>query len=204
MLACAKREASKYQSFSPTKANREKLLKKPASWRTRVTAVDSIRSVRTSTYHHLDQFAPAVSRQMVALRRQQSAACSAKSSTMKRCGLATWCAHSYDGKQRPAAALAHFEREDFKLRITRPSAASTGKRCPRCPIYFAVESKGAKTTADHGFVHNIRHGRTISAVGKKSMTRPKPRGGERSAARLVHPGCASVNACGRRFEYGSG
>ena len=100
-----------------------------------------------------------------------------------------------------SSALAHFEREDFKLRDHPTDRAIDWKSLPTLPDLFAARVKGRESDqADYRLRQQHRHGRAVRGGGQESLRRRESeRRRSRSAARLVYPGRASV--AGRPYEH---
>jgi len=91
-----------------------------------------------------------------------------------------WCCTPMRRKQCHLVALAHFEREDFKLRDHPTTAASTGSRYRPCRIYWRAESRARIRQSDlRASVTTSAWERSSPAVGKKVYDAAKATGAGR-------------------------
>ena len=92
-----------------------------------------------------------------------------------------------------SSALAHFEREDFKLRDHPTDRAIDWKALPTLPDLLAGKVKGRKSDSQiTGFVNNLGMGAQFAAVGKKVYDAAKAKGAGREVpldwfTQDVHP-----------------
>ena len=152
MAACEARKIKSIKVFSPTKANREGFAKETsqrvgveivpvASYEEAVKDVDIIITSTNSRKPFLGKWALREGIHISSMQRDEF-----DDEALMSC--APLVLHSQATENNvTSSALAHFERDDFKLRDHPTDAASIGSRCRRLPICSPARSKDAKGTA---------------------------------------------------------
>src|SRR5258707_1381423 len=198
MAVCEARRIKKITVFSPTKANRENFAKETServgveivpvnSYQEAVTGVDIIITSTNSRTPFLGKWALAQGIHISAMQRDEF-----DDEALRTCKPLVLHTHATENNVT-SSALAHFEREDFKLPDHRTDRGIDWKSLPTLPDLLAGRVKGRESDSQiTGFVNNIGMGAQFAAVGKKVYDAAKPKGAGREVpldwfTQDVHP-----------------
>ena len=182
MAVCEARKIKKIKVFSPTKANREKFAKEAAeqvgveivpveSYQEAVKAVDIIVTSTNSRTPFLGKWALAEGMHISAMQRDEF-----DDEALLSCKPLVLHTHATENNVT-SSALAHFEREDFKLRDHPTDRGIDWKSLPTLPELLLGKVKGRESERQiTGFVNNIGMGAQFAAVGKKVYELAKAKG----------------------------
>ena len=173
MAVCEARKIKKIKVFSPTKAKREKFAKESSaqvgveiepvsSYEEAVKAVDIIITSTNSRKPFLGKWALRQGIHISAMQRDEF-----DDEALLSCNPLVLHTHATENNVT-SSALAHFERDDFKLRDHPTDREIDWKSLPTLPDLLCGRSKGRETDEQiTGFVNNIGLGAQFAAVGKK-------------------------------------
>jgi ornithine cyclodeaminase/alanine dehydrogenase-like protein (mu-crystallin family) len=198
MAVCEARRIKKIKVFSPTKTNREKFATETServgveivpvdSYQEAVKAVDIIVTSTNSRTPFLGQWALAEGIHISAMQRDEF-----DDEALLACNPLVLHTHATENNVT-SAALAHFERDDFKLRDHPADRHIPWKSLPTLPELLVGKIKGRESDAQiTGFVNNIGMGAQFAAVGKKVYDAAKAKGAGREVplewfTQDVHP-----------------
>jgi ornithine cyclodeaminase/alanine dehydrogenase-like protein (mu-crystallin family) len=198
MAVCEARPIKKIKVFSPTKANREKFAQETsarvgveivpvASYQEAVQGVDIIVTSTNSRTPFLGKWALAEGLHLSAMQRDEF-----DDAALLSCNPLVLHTHATENNVT-SSALAHFEREDFKLRDHPLDRGIDWKSLPTLPEVILGQTKGRESDRQiTGFVNNIGMGAQFAAVGKKVYDAAQKRGAGREVpldwfTQDVHP-----------------
>jgi len=198
MAVCEARPIKKIKVFSPTKANREKFAQETServgveivpveSYQEAVKGVDIIVTSTNSRTPFLGKWALAEGMHLSAMQRDEF-----DDAALLSCNPLVLHTHATENNVT-SSALAHFEREDFKLRDHPLDRGIDWKSLPTLPELVFGQIKGRESDRQiTGFVNNIGMGAQFAAVGKKVYDAAKERGAGREVpldwfTQDVHP-----------------
>jgi ornithine cyclodeaminase/alanine dehydrogenase-like protein (mu-crystallin family) len=198
MAVCEARRVKTIKVFSPTKANREKFAKETServgveivpvnSYQEAVAGVDIIITSTNSRTPFLGKWALAQGIHISAMQRDEF-----DDEALLACKPLVLHTHATENNVT-SSALAHFERDDFKLRDHPTDRAIDWKSLPTLPDLLAGKVKGRESDSQiTGFVNNIGMGAQFAAVGKKVYDAAKAKGAGREVpldwfTQDVHP-----------------
>lgn len=198
MAVCEARRIKKIKVFSPTKANREKFAKETSeqvrveiipveSYQEAVQGVDIIVTSTNSRTPFLGKWALAEGLHLSAMQRDEF-----DDETLLSCKPLVLHTRTTENNVT-SSALAHFEREDFKLRDHPTERGIDWKSLPTLSELVLGKIKGRVSDEQiTGFVNNIGMGAQFAAVGKKVYDAAKARGAGREVpldwfTQDVHP-----------------
>src|SRR5918999_645574 len=182
MAVCEARKIRKIKVFSPTKANREKVAKETSeqvgveivpvgSYEEAVKDVDIIMTSTNSRKPFLGKWALREGMHISAMQRDEF-----DDDALWSCNPLLLHTHATENNVT-SSALAHFERDDFKLRDHPTDRGIDWKSLPTLPDLLAGRGAGRKRDDQiTGFVNNIGLGAQFAAVGKKVYDAAKARG----------------------------
>jgi ornithine cyclodeaminase/alanine dehydrogenase-like protein (mu-crystallin family) len=198
MAVCEARKIKSIKVYSPTKANRENFAKQASvqvgvdivpvdSYEEAVKGVDIIITSTNSRTPFLGRWALAEGMHISAMQRDEF-----DDEALHRCNPLVLHTHATENNVT-SSALAHFERDDFKLRDHPRERNIDWKSLPTLPDLLAGRVKG-RERADQitGFVNNIGLGAQFAAVGKKVYDAARAKGAGREVpldwfTQDVHP-----------------
>jgi ornithine cyclodeaminase/alanine dehydrogenase-like protein (mu-crystallin family) len=182
MAVCEARKIKKIKVFSPTKANRERFVKEISehvgveivpvgSYEAAVKDVDIIVTSTNSRKPFLGKWALREGMHISAMQRDEF-----DDEALLSCN--PLLLHTRDTENNvTSSALAHFERDDFKLRDHPTDRGIDWKSLPTLPDLLAGRVAGRERDDQiTGFVNNIGLGAQFAAVGKKVYDAAKARG----------------------------
>ena len=198
MAACEARSIKKIKVFSPTKANREKFAKETGervrveivpvnSYEEAVKDVDIIITSTNSRTPFLGKWAVREGMHLSAMQRDEF-----DDEALRSCNPLVLHTRATENNVT-SSALAHFEREDFKLRDHPTERGIDWKALPTLPELLAGKVKGRQSEGQiTGFVNNIGMGAQFAAVGKKVYDAARAKGAGREVpldwfTQDVHP-----------------
>ncbi|HEX2930547.1 MAG TPA: ornithine cyclodeaminase family protein [Candidatus Binatia bacterium] len=198
LAVCEARAIKKIKVFSPTKANREKFAKETAeqvgveiipveSYQEAVKGVDIIITSTNSRKPFLGRWALAEGIHLSAMQRDEF-----DDEALLGCKPLILHTHATENNVT-SSALAHFEREDFKLRDHPTERGIDWKSLPTLPELVRGKIKGRESDNQiTGFVNNIGMGAQFAAVGRKVYDAARARGAGREVpldwfTQDVHP-----------------
>jgi ornithine cyclodeaminase/alanine dehydrogenase-like protein (mu-crystallin family) len=198
MAACEARSIKEIKVFSPTKANREKFAKETGervrveivpvnSYEEAVKDVDIIITSTNSRTPFLGKWAVREGMHLSAMQRDEF-----DDEALRSCNPLVLHTHATENNVT-SSALAHFEREDFKLRDHPTERGIDWKALPTLPELLAGRVKGRSSERQiTGFVNNIGMGAQFAAVGKKVYDAARAKGAGREVpldwfTQDVHP-----------------
>ena len=173
MAVCEAREIKKIRVFSPTKANREKFAKETSeqvgveiapvsSYEEAVKDVDIIITSTNSRKPFLGKRALREGVHISAMQRDEF-----DDEALLSCKPLVLHTHATENNVT-SSALAHFERDNFKLRDHPTDRGIDWKSLPTLPDLLCGRIKGRETDEQiTGFVNNIGLGAQFAAVGAK-------------------------------------
>jgi ornithine cyclodeaminase/alanine dehydrogenase-like protein (mu-crystallin family) len=173
MAVCEARKIKQIKVFSPTKANREKFAKETSerigveivpvnSYQDAVQGVDIIVTSTNARTPFLGKWALAEGIHISSMQRDEF-----DDEALLSCKPLVLHTHSTENNVT-SSALAHFEREDFKLRDHPTDRGIDWKSLPTLPDLLTGKIKGRESEQQiTGFVNNIGLGAQFAAVGKK-------------------------------------
>ena len=182
MAVCEARKIKKIKVFSPTKANREKFAKETSaqvgveivpvdSYHDAVKAVDIIITSTNSRTPFLGKWALAEGMHISAMQRDEF-----DDEALLSCTPLVLHTRATENNVT-SSALAHFEREDFKLRDHPTDRGIDWKSLPTLSELLVGRIKGRESDGQiTGFVNNIGMGAQFAAVGKKVFDAAKAKG----------------------------
>lgn len=182
MAVCEARKIKKIKVFSPTKANREKFAKETSaqvgveivpvdSYHDAVKAVDIIITSTNSRTPFLGKWALAEGMHISAMQRDEF-----DDEALLSCTPLVLHTRTTENNVT-SSALAHFEREDFKLRDHPTDRGIDWKSLPTLSELLVGKIKGRESDGQiTGFVNNIGMGAQFAAVGKKVFDAAKAKG----------------------------
>jgi ornithine cyclodeaminase/alanine dehydrogenase-like protein (mu-crystallin family) len=182
LAVCEARKIKKIKVFSPTKANRENFAKETSekvgveivpvtSYEEAVKAVDIIITSTNSRTPFLGKWALAEGIHISAMQRDEF-----DDAALLACNPLVLHTHSTENNVT-SSALAHFERDDFKLRDHPTERGIDWKSLPTLPDLLCGRIKGRERDEQiTGFVNNIGMGAQFAAVGKKVYDAAKAKG----------------------------
>ena len=198
MAVCEARDIRNIKVFSPTKANREKFAKEMGaqigieivpvnSYEEAVKGVDIIITSTNSRTPFLGKWALSEGLHISAMQRDEF-----DDQALLGCDPLVLHTHATENNVT-SAALAHFEREDFKLRDHPTERGIDWKSLPTLPDLLAGRIRGRERDDQiTGFLNNIGLGAQFAAVGKKVYDAAKAKGAGREVpldwfTQDVHP-----------------
>jgi len=198
MAVCEARRVKTIKVFSPTKANREKFAKETSeqvgveivpvnSYQEAVAGVDIIITSTNSRTPFLGKWALVQGIHVSAMQRDEF-----DDEALLACKPLVLHTHATENNVT-SSALAHFERDDFKLRDHPTDRAIEWKSLPTLPDLLTGRIKGRESDSQiTGFVNNIGMGAQFAAVGKKVYDAAKAKGAGREVpldwfTQDVHP-----------------
>jgi ornithine cyclodeaminase/alanine dehydrogenase-like protein (mu-crystallin family) len=182
MAVCEARKIKEIKVFSPTKANREAFAKETsaqvgveiipvASYQEAVQGVDIIITSTNSRKPFLGKWALAEGMHISSMQRDEF-----DDEALLSCQPLVLHTHATENNVT-SSALAHFEREDFKLRDHPTDRGIDWKALPTLPDLLAGRIKGRESDRQiTGFVNNIGLGAQFAAVGAKVYEAAKAEG----------------------------
>ena len=182
MAVCEARKIKRIKVFSPTKANREKFAKEyssrvgveivpVSSYEEAVKDVDIIVTSTNARAPFLGKWALCDGVHISAMQRDEF-----DDEALLACNPLVLHTHSTENNVT-SSALAHFERDDFKLRDHPTERSIDWKSLPTLPELLCRRIKGRENDAQvTGFVNNIGMGAQFAAVGKKVFDAAKAKG----------------------------
>jgi ornithine cyclodeaminase/alanine dehydrogenase-like protein (mu-crystallin family) len=198
MAVCEARKIRRIKVFSPTKANREKFAKETSeqvgveivpvsSYDEAVKGGDIIITSTNSRKPFLGKWALREGIHISSMQRDEF-----DDEALLSCDPLVLHTHATENNVT-SSALAHFERDDFKLRDHPTERSIDWKALPTLPDLLAGRIKGRESEQQiTGFVNNIGLGAQFAAVGKKVYDAAKARGAGREVpldwfTQDVHP-----------------
>jgi ornithine cyclodeaminase/alanine dehydrogenase-like protein (mu-crystallin family) len=198
MAVCEARRIKHIKVFSPTKANREKFAEETSvlvgadivpvgSYEEAVKGVDIIITSTNSRRPFLGEWALAEGSHISAMQRDEF-----DDAALLACNPLVVHTHSTENNVT-SSALAHFEREDFKLRDHPTERGIDWKSLPTLADLVVGRVKGRESDEQiTGFVNNLGMGAQFAAVGKKVYDAAKAKGAGREVphdwfTQDVHP-----------------
>jgi ornithine cyclodeaminase/alanine dehydrogenase-like protein (mu-crystallin family) len=198
MAVCEARKIRRIKVFSPTKANREKFAKETSeqvgveivpvsSYDEAVKDGDIIITSTNSRKPFLGKWALREGIHISSMQRDEF-----DDEALLSCDPLVLHTHATENNVT-SSALAHFERDDFKLRDHPTERSIDWKALPTLPDLLAGRIKGRESEQQiTGFVNNIGLGAQFAAVGKKVYDAAKARGAGREVpldwfTQDVHP-----------------
>jgi alanine dehydrogenase len=182
MAACEARKIKKIKVFSPTRANREKFARETSeqvgvdivpvgSYEDAVKDVDIIVTSTNSRKPFLGRWALRAGMHISAMQRDEF-----DDEALLSCNPLLLHTHTTENNVT-SSALAHFERDDFKLRDHPTDRVIDWKSLPTLPDLLTGRVAGREGEDQiTGFVNNIGLGAQFAAVGKKVYDAAKARG----------------------------
>src|SRR5262245_35623323 len=182
MAVCEARRIKNVKVYSPTKANREKFAKETSavvncdiapvnSYEEAVKDVDIIITSTNSRTPFLGKWALREGMHISAMQRDEF-----DDEALLTCSPLVLHTHTTENNVT-SSALAHFEREDFKLRDHPTERGIDWKSLPTLPDLLCGRIKGRESDGQiTGFVNNIGMGAQFAAVGKKVYDAAKAKG----------------------------
>ena len=207
MAVCEARRIKKIKVFSPTKANREKFAKETServgveivpveSYQEAVKAVDIIITSTNSRTPFLGKWALAEGIHISAMQRDEFD--DEALLTLQAVGAAYPC----DGKQCHLVGAGSLRTG--RLQVTRSSDRPRHRLEVVADLAGSFGGQSQRTRirqSDYRLRQQHRHGSAIRRRGQESVRRRQSKGRRsRSAARLVHPGRASVSCLSNRVK----
>jgi alanine dehydrogenase len=198
MAVCEARTIKNIKVFSPTKENRERFAKESSaqvgvevlpvsSYEEAVKDVDIIITSTNSRTPFLGKWALTRGIHISSMQRDEF-----DDEALLQCNPLVLHTHATENNVT-SAALAHFERDDFKLRDHPTQRGIDWKSLPTLPDLLVGRIKGRERDDQiTGFVNNIGLGAQFAAVGKKVYDAAKSRGAGREVpldwfTQDVHP-----------------
>jgi alanine dehydrogenase len=172
MAVCEARKIKRIKVFSPTKANREKFAKETSqavgidiapvnSYEEAVKDVDIIITSTNSRSPFLGKWALREGMHISSMQRDEF-----DDEALKTCQPLVLHTHTTENNVT-SAALAHFERADFKLRDHPTERGIDWQALPTLPDLLCGRIRGRENDRQiTGFVNNIGMGAQFAAVGK--------------------------------------
>lgn len=172
LAVCEARKIKKIKVFSPTKANREKFAKETSplvgieiapvnSYEEAVKDVDIIVTSTNSRSPFLGKWSLREGMHISSMQRDEF-----DDEALKTCEPLVLHTNATENNVT-STALAHFEREDFKLRDHPTERGIDWKKLPTLPDLVCGRIKGREREGQvTGFVNNIGMGAQFAAVGK--------------------------------------
>jgi ornithine cyclodeaminase/alanine dehydrogenase-like protein (mu-crystallin family) len=172
MAVCEARRIKSIKVFSPTKANREKFAKETSqaigidiapvnSYEEAVKDVDIIITSTNSRSPFLGKWALSEGMHISSMQRDEF-----DDEALKTCQPLVLHTHTTENNVT-SAALAHFERADFKLRDHPTERGIDWQALPTLPDLLCGRIRGRENDRQiTGFVNNIGMGAQFAAVGK--------------------------------------
>jgi ornithine cyclodeaminase/alanine dehydrogenase-like protein (mu-crystallin family) len=185
MAVCEARKIKSIKVFSPTKANRENFARETSarvgveivpvnSYEEAVKDVDILITSTNSRTPFLGKWALAEGIHISAMQRDEF-----DDQVLLTCKPLVLHTHATENNVT-SSALAHFERDDFKLRDHPTERGIDWKSLPTLPDLLAGRIKGRERDGQiTGFVNNIGLGAQFAAVGKKVYDAAKAQGAGR-------------------------
>lgn len=182
LAVCEARKIKKIKVFSPTKANREKFAKETSplvgiditpvdSYEEAVKNVDIIVTSTNSRKAFLGKWALKEGMHISSMQRDEF-----DDEALLACKPLVLHTHMTENNVT-SSALAHFEREDFKLRDHPTERGIDWKSLPTIADLLCGRVKGRDNEQQiTGFVNNIGMGAQFAAVGKKVYDAAKAKG----------------------------
>ena len=182
MAVCEARKIKKIKVFSPTRANREKFAQETSakvgveivpvdSYEAAVESVDILITSTNSRKPFLGKWALSEGLHISAMQRDEF-----DDEALMSCRPLVLHTHATENNVT-SSALAHFEREDFKLRDHPTTRGVDWKSLPTLPDLLCGRIKGRENDKQiTGFVNNIGMGAQFAAVGKKVYDAAKTKG----------------------------
>lgn len=198
MAVCEARRIKSIKVFSPTKANREKFARETSarlgveivpvdSYEDAVKGVDIVITATNARRPFLGRWVLAEGIHLSAMQRDEF-----DDEALRGCEPLVVHTHATENNAT-SAALAHFERDDFKLRDHPMARGVDWKSLPTLPDLLAGRIRGRERAEQiTGFVNNIGLGAQFAAVGKKVYDAAKAKGAGREVpldwfTQDVHP-----------------
>jgi ornithine cyclodeaminase/alanine dehydrogenase-like protein (mu-crystallin family) len=198
MAVCEAREVKSIKVYSPTKVNRENFARETSarvgveivpvnSYEEAAKDVDILITSTNSRTPFLGKWALAEGMHISAMQRDEF-----DDQALLTCKPLVLHTHATENNVT-SAALAHFERDDFKLRDHPTERGIDWKSLPTLPDLLAGRIKGREHDEQiTGFVNNIGLGAQFAAVGKKVYDAAKAQGAGREVpldwfTQDVHP-----------------
>jgi alanine dehydrogenase len=198
MAVCEARRIKKIKVFSPTKANREKFANETServgveivpveTYQEAVKGVEIIVTSTNSRTPFLGKWSVAEGMHLSAMQRDEF-----DNEALLSCKPLVLHTHATENNVT-SSALAHFERDDFKLRDHPTDRGIDWKSLPTLPELVLGKIKGRESDRQiTGFVNNIGMGAQFAAVGKKVYDAAKAKGAGREVpldwfTQDVHP-----------------
>lgn len=182
LAVCEARKIKKIKVFSPTKANREKFAQETSplvgidvtpvsSYEEAVKDVDIIVTSTNSRKAFLGKWALKEGMHISSMQRDEF-----DDEALLTCKPLVLHTHMTENNVT-SSALAHFEREDFKLRDHPTDRGIDWKSLPTIADLLCGRVKGRESEQQiTGFVNNIGMGAQFAAVGKKVYDAAKAKG----------------------------
>jgi ornithine cyclodeaminase/alanine dehydrogenase-like protein (mu-crystallin family) len=182
LAVCEARKIKRIKVFSPTKANREKFAKETSplvkidivpvgSYEEAVKDVDIIITSTNSRKPFLGRWALKEGMHISSMQRDEF-----DDEALNACQPLVLHSRTTENNVT-SAALAHFEREDFKLRDHPTERGIDWKALPTLPDLLCGRVRGRENDRQiTGFVNNIGMGAQFAAVGKKVYDAAKTKG----------------------------
>lgn len=182
MAVCEARKIRKIKVFSPTKTNREKFAREisvqigveivpVASYQEAVDAVDIIITSTNSRTPFLGKSALTEGLHISAMQRDEF-----DDEALRSCDPLVVHTHATENNVT-SSELAHFEREDFKLRDHPTARGIDWRTLPTLADLVSGRIKGRQSDNQiTGFVNNLGMGAQFAAVGKKVFDAAKAKG----------------------------
>lgn len=198
MAVCEARPIKSIKVFSPTKANREKFARETGervgveivpvdSCEEAVKGVDIVITATNARRPFLGKWALAEGIHLSAMQRDEF-----DDEALGGCDPLVVHTHALENNAT-SSALAHFERDDFKLRDHPAERGIDWKSLPTLPDLLAGRIRGREREGQiTGFVNNLGLGAQFAAVGKKVYDAAKAQGAGREVpldwfTQDVHP-----------------
>jgi ornithine cyclodeaminase/alanine dehydrogenase-like protein (mu-crystallin family) len=182
MAVCEARGIKRIKVFSPTRANREKFAKEAServaaeiepvgSYEEAVKDVDIVITSTNSRKPFLGKWALRQGVHISSMQRDEF-----DDEALRSCAPLVLHTHATENNVT-SSALAHFEREDFKLRDHPTDRGIDWKSLPTLADLVSGRIKGRETDDQiTGFVNNIGLGAQFAAVGKKVYDAARDKG----------------------------
>ena len=182
MAVCEARKIKKIKVFSPTKANRENFARETSakvgveifpvdSYEAAARRVDILITSTNARRPFLGRWALREGLHISAMQRDEF-----DDEALMSCRPLVLHTHAAENNVT-SSALAHFERDDFKLRDHPTARGIDWSALPTLPDLIAGRIKGRENDSQiTGFVNNLGIGAQFAAVGKKVYDAAKAKG----------------------------
>lgn len=198
MAVCEARRIKSVKVFSPTKANRERFAKETServgveiipvdSYEAAVENVGIVITATNSRQPFLGKWALRSGMHISSMQRDEF-----DDEALNACSPLVLHTHTTENNVT-SSALAHFERDDFKLRDHPTTRGIDWRSLPTLPDLLSGRVRGRESDQQiTGFVNNIGMGAQFAAVGKKVYDAAKAKGAGREVpsdwfTQDVHP-----------------